>query len=152
MSDPKRLRIVKAVQTRLAAIDGNGLYHTNLGHLVRRGKPNFSPDELPACAVYGSDSTAETEQGERAKVLAQVYIEAHALIGNDHGEDVACRLLADIARAMELTGDERMGGLLQDRLSWESDEIIYPEESDTTVSVRVTYNIPHVRHYGDPDN
>lgn len=151
MSDPKRLRIVKAIATRLAAIDGTGLYHTNTGHLVVRGKPKFLPEQLPACAVFGSVATADTERGDRAKALGQVDIEAHALIGDDHAEDVACWLLADIARAMELAEDERLGGLLQGKLSWESDEIIYPEESATTVSVRVTYNIPHVRHYGDPD-
>jgi hypothetical protein len=152
MSDPKILAILKAVAARLDVIDGDGLYHTRLGQLVVRGKPVFSDDQLPACACYLTPRTIEDERGDRAKVAAQVVIEAHALIADNHPEDVATQMLADICRAVELQNDPRLGGLITERISFAADEIIYPEESGGVVSVSVSYDIPHIRHYGDPES
>ena len=151
MSDPKLLTIIKAIETRLLAIDGSGLFHTDIGATVVRGKRNFQSDELPACCCYLLPRTFDEAPGhaDRLKVDSTIVIEAHGATGA-HPEDTAISMLADIQRAIELE-DDTLGGLVVGKLQYQGDAISYPEDLGKHVSVQVLYSVPHVRFYGDPD-
>ena len=148
MSEPKLLQITKTIQNRLEAINGNGSFYHNLTK-IERTKRQFAEEELPAGIVLlgGRQVSPDLEAG-RSKLSASVSIELYALIGSRESEDVAIELLADIQRAVELE-DTYLSGLLRMPLTFESDSILYPEESGETVGVRVDYVINHVRHYGE---
>lgn len=145
----KLLSILKAIQSRLEAVDGTGSFNTKIGQTVIRGQRQFSENELPASVCFMPGRSVEAEAGERAKLGSTVVIESHHTTG-EHPEDTAIEMLADIQRAVELE-DDTLGGLLRGRLSFVSDLISYPEDAGSYVSVQVVYSIPHVRHYGDPD-
>jgi|GEM_PF-6312965 len=150
MSDPKLLTIIKAIETRLLAIDASGLFNTDIGSTVVRGKRNFQSDELPACCCYLLPRTFEDApaHGDRLKMDATVVVESHGATG-DHPEDTAILMMADIQRAIELE-DETLGGLVIGKLQYQGDAISYPDDGGKHVSVQVQYAIPHMRHYGDP--
>ena len=151
MSEPKLLRIVKAVAGRLSSIDGTGQYYTKVGNSVVRcnSTRQFSESELPACVCYLTPRTVGAESFEEQKINSQIVIEAHHTIGA-HAEDTAVEMLADIQRAVE-TDDITLGCLVLKRLSFAGDAIFYPEDAGNYVTVQVLYDVNHIRCYGDPD-
>lgn len=146
---PKLLTALKAIETRLKAIDGSGDFFSEIGQTVYRGQRTFNEDELPVCACYLTPREPIEEQGERMKVVGSVVIEAHMMAG-ESPEDDAIYMLADIQRAIELADDKRLGGVLYDGLVFEAESIAYPSDGSNVVSCSVSYSLPTVRHYGDP--
>lgn len=145
--DPRILLILQALATRLAAISSaGGAYHTDIGATVRRGRKRLTG--VPACSIYLDGQTVTTAAPARAVVEARIAIEAYAAYGSTEPEDVGCRMLEDIRVALETT-DRTLGGLLHRTdlggLTWDDGEIVYPEEQDSIVGVRVIYTAPYIR-------
>lgn len=152
---PKLLRILEAVSLRLDAIRIGSGYYTDAGQQVQRGQQSLDPSCLPGVAVYCTGRQAQESVRSNAMASCALVVEALSTYTGDHPEDVACMLAADIHRAVEAT-DRTLGGLLltdaTGGITWQSDEIVYPESSDPLVGVRVTYACLHLRRPGDPEN
>jgi len=159
MSAPKLERILNAVAARLSAIDGSGNYVTRIGCNIRRSRVEPGKDDLP-CALLFLDARTSNERsadGAQARVSCTLVVEGYVprpADGNDENAGIA--VLSDIQRAMELTAGDRIGGLLiyNDKytgLSWERDEVLYPNIGGAAVGGRVEYQIPHLRIQGDPE-
>lgn len=151
MADPKLLRILKEIQTRLQVINGLDPYFTRIGHNVGRGRRRWEPDEIPACSVFLNPRRIEEDITERQRLTASITIDAiMALTDHQEAEDWAVYMLADIQRAIETT-DRTLGGLVVKSIAWESDTISYPETDRKKIAVQCVYSIPHVRPYGNPN-
>lgn len=153
MTEPKLQRILAAIETRLVAVKIGGGYYTDAGQQIVRGRHSLDYTCLPGFAIYfdGRSPVEPTKANLRSE--ASIVIEGIAEFGADHPEDIACRLAADIQKAIESTDRTLDGLLLTDAaggLNWQSDEFIYPDNSDNLVGVRVTYAVPHIRRPGDP--
>lgn len=157
MSDPKILRIMKEISNRLADVRIAAGYYTNAGQQVVRGQHALDSSVLPGFALWlDGNSTAQALQ-QRAQADAEIVIEAVAKFsGDDEPENIALYLAADISKAIEGT-DRTLGGLLftdteRQGITWQSEEIYYPEDTDNQVGVRVSYAAPYIRRPGDPIN
>lgn len=147
-ADPKIRRILAALSTRLSAIDSTGgEYHTDIGTTVIRGRKQLP--QPPVAAIYLDRETVTAAAPRRTQIDATVAVEAFAAYGAEQPEDVGCRLLEDIRKAIESPADARLGGLLIDGdqygIAYSQAEIIYPTEQDSIVGVRVLYSAPYVR-------
>lgn len=152
-TSPKLMRILQAVSNRLTQIRMASGYYTDAGQQVVRGQYTLDHTQLPGCAVYlASRSPVGTPRGA-SNCDAELVIEVIATFGDEHPEDLATMLAGDVQRAIEST-DRTLGGLLSASenggITWQGEEIYYPENSDKQVGVRVTYAAPHIRHSGDP--
>ena len=60
MADSLRQRIVSAIVTRMALIDGTGDYETDIGERVKDSETNWAQDQdhLPAISVFDGDAAA----------------------------------------------------------------------------------------------
>ena len=160
MADPKLLQIVKAIQTRLTAIDGTGDYYTNFNGNIIRGRVFFNDDELPGISIFTGEATSEENIGERTRVSQSISIEAHQAIakaepdanGIRHPEDIAIKMLADISRAMQPADrlEQRLGGLLNRIVTFETKSVVYPTDHSERVGCLITFTIPHSEAWGDP--
>jgi len=151
VSDPKLLSIIKVFHTRLATIDGTGDFYSTIGASVTRGQQHYNPNDLPSCAVFLGPRSKSSKTEARSKLDTSVIIEAHIAFASGNPEDTGIEVLSDIQRAVE-TSDSSFGGLLVGNVTFHRDEISYPENAGNIVSVRVEYEIPHIRRYGDPVN
>lgn len=153
MNAPKLQRILVAISDRLSQINTGDGYYTNAGQQVVRGQHSLDHTCLPGVSISLETRASRDALKRNAIVDATVVVEALAEIKAEPAEDVAVYMAADIQRALE-SDDRTLGGLLvadsAGGLTWQTDEIIYPEASETQVGVRVTYAIPHIRRPGDP--
>lgn len=74
MADSKRQRIVAAVVTRMALINGAGSYETNLAGRVKDSETNWAQDQetLPAVSVFDGDAAGTPSVNNRN--LATVHL------------------------------------------------------------------------------
>lgn len=152
MSQPKLLRILDAVATRLTTIAPAGGFYTDIGARVRRDRREPTLGELPCVVVYSGERLAAETKNRRARCELAITVIAYA-DGYPDAEAIGVELLADIQRAIETT-DNTLGGLLSSErggLAFASDEIFLPEIGASAVGARVTYTAPHVRNAGDPE-
>lgn len=156
MIEPKLLRILMAISTRLADVRMANGYYTDAGQQVVRGRYSLDHTVLPGMAVWMESNDPSQSLQQRARADGVLVVEATAAYNNEEPEDMACYLAADINKALE-TDDRTLGGLLiSDKdgqgVTWQGDEIIYPENENNLVGVRVSYAVPHIRRAGDPTN
>lgn len=61
MADSKRQKLISAIVTRMALINGAGSYTTNIAGRVKDSETNWAQDQdtLPAISVYDGDAIAE---------------------------------------------------------------------------------------------
>lgn len=149
MNDPKLLRIVKEIQTRLETINGLDPYFTTIGNQVVRGRRQFNFDELPGTLLTLAPRELDESVENRAAMTASIYIEGYAKRPSENPEDYAIYMITDIAQAIEQR-DRSLGELVLNGIAWERDEIYYPDDAGDIVVARVEYSIPHIRWYGDP--
>jgi len=142
MSVPKS--ILAALYTRINSALGATF-------TVSKGKRDFSPQELPAIALFRERWERSSEEGERALMAdALVIVEAHKAFGTSAPSDVAEDLIATIRSAIETT-DRSLGGALRlPGIILEAHEVNYPENADSLIAVRLEYSAPHVEKYGNP--
>lgn len=67
MADSKRQKIVSAVVTRMALINGAGSYETDLDSRVKDSETNWAQDQetLPAVSVFDGDATGTPSVNNR---------------------------------------------------------------------------------------
>ena len=152
---PKLLRILDAIAARLPAIDGTGDYQTTIGASVRRTRVQPSESHIPCCLVYldARESDKRSASG-KAIVTATVVVEGYVARTSADEEATAMDVLSDIQRAMEDDTDFSLGGLLavsNGGLTWQRDEILYPDSGESVIGARVEYLIAHQRKPGDPE-
>src|SRR5512143_4159018 len=134
MSDPIREQILQAVAARVAAVTGAG-YSVDLGSRVYRARRSFTPDELPAAAVWDGDESAADGYGITEQTM-EVSVELHAVASEDPSPQ-ANRLLADGRKAME-TYDSALQTLVS-RIAYAGGGPTYPAEGSAVLSVRLRY-------------
>jgi hypothetical protein len=113
MPDSKRQRIVSAIVTRMALIDGTGDYETDVGGRVKDSEMNWAEDQghLPAISVFDGDSTGTpTSTGKATGTIHSmpVLIKYFAKQGTSAAN---CRKgIKDIMTAIRV--DDKFGGLV----------------------------------------
>jgi hypothetical protein len=113
MADSKRQRIVSAIVTRMALINGAGDYETDVGGRVKDSETNWGQDQehFPAISVFDGDAMGTpTSKGEplgtihTMAVLIKYYAEQGTTAAN-------CRKgIKDIMTAIRV--DDKFGGLV----------------------------------------
>lgn len=154
MPAPKTLRILNAVAERLAVISQARGYYSDVGCDIRldRREPNL--EDLPCAQVFLSEGSIEDEQNRRHLVGQSLTVIVYDLANGRETEVVGWQLVADIQSAIE-GEDVTLEGLLigrRDSLAPESFEIILPESGVNAVAARITYAVPHIRKWGDPES
>ena len=151
MTDPTLLLITKEIQSRLENIDGEGDYFTRIGSSVERGRRHWNPAEVPCCSIYLGTRTIADTNVSRASMDQEIVIEALSDVEDlTNPEDTSIKILSDIQRAVETT-DRDISHKIIGEIMWVSDVIAYPDNDPSVIGARVTYSIPQIRKYGDPD-
>lgn len=144
----KWFNIADIIAARLTTITTENGFITDIGENVIRGKGAI-PDGNDGCAVYLNDRTSAEKNGDRQRVTAEIVIEAVTEYTGTP-ELMFTNLLTDIQNAIEIE-DQTLSVLLYGvGLEWVSDNLNYPENNSSKVGVQVVYNIPHIRHFGEP--
>ena len=155
MSAPKLSRILSTIATRLAAIDGTGSYTTAIGNDVQRTRIAPVIDDVPCCIVYLDSRTAERKSSTgKTGVAANLIIEGYVMRTGSDDEGQGIDVISDIQTAAEDPDDMNLSNLLLSQaggMTWERDEILYPDKGESIVGGRVEYSIPHLRVHGDPE-
>ena len=138
----KALDILDAIYTRAQSVAGITTFV--------KGRRQFNDNELDSLAVYDGARTAEDTQNKRSLVEGLITVEVHANYGVNQPGDVAHGYIRLIRLAIE-TSDASLNDLLRKDLQWTGDEITYPEDGSDVVICSVTYSVPHVTEYGNPD-
>lgn len=152
MSAPKLSRILSVFATRLAAINGAGVFDTCIGERVYRSQRIPTETDIPCVLVYlNSRERSEQARGGRAIFDGTVIVEGYARRTSDD-EGTAISIVSDIQQAVEtdLTLDDLLL-ISNNGLQCISEEFVYPQDSDSVVGGRVEYSIPHLRIPGDPE-
>jgi len=151
MSGSKVLRILQAVKGRLQAVNQAGGYVTDIGNDVRLTRAQPADIEAPCALVFRNDRTVVETSHAASRCDFTITVEAYAEIVGDEME-AGEALIADIQQAVELE-DETLGGLLTQQygLTFQSDEIFFPETGANVVGAAVTYSAPHIRKHGNPE-
>ena len=77
MADSKRQKIVSAIITRMALINGAGSYTTNIAGRVKDSEMNWAQDQdtLPAISVFDGDAIATpTSPGNALKTVHEMSV------------------------------------------------------------------------------
>lgn len=77
MADSKRQRLVSAIVTRMALINGAGSYTTNIAARVKDSETNWAQDQdtLPAVSVFDGDAIAHpTSPAEYKAVINEMSV------------------------------------------------------------------------------
>lgn len=106
MADPKDQKIIAAIVTRLALINGTGGYNTTIAAgKIADSRPNWDEsDDLPAISVFqGVTKSAEWPKSRRrTQHTMPVLIKGFMKRGTD--ASTARKLIADIKKAIRATG------------------------------------------------
>ena len=157
--EPKRLRILRALQVRLARIRQADGYHTDAGYHVALGRYRIPTGValeavLPAIAItVGRTNTPA--QGVRIQTDLPVIVQA--IVAEDYTDALAQAELAvsDIKRALfgPLTGpvDETLGGLVAEMEPGEV-EPIPREEGSPFAGLQVELLLKLTEKRGEPES
>jgi len=156
----KLSRIVEAMATRLQAATTASGYATDIGAQIETwpldtfGPVDPEPDAEASVFLAGRERS-DGVAGERHHCTAQVVVEARARLAGAPQTRIglAGDLLGDIQRAIETGADDGLEQLLKGRgrPEWASEEIDYADASGDFVTVRVLYDVPHIRRRADPE-
>lgn len=114
MADPKDHKIISAIVTRLAVINGTGGYNTNVpAASIADSRPNWDENELPAISVIqGPTTSAESPQGRR-KTVHEMPVMIKGFLKRGTTAANARKLIADIKKAILGSGSEIDGYLAE---------------------------------------
>lgn len=103
MADSRRQRIVAAVVTRMALINGAGSYETNIGGRVKDSETNWAQDQetLPAVSVFDGDAEAfPTSPGNPAGTIHVMPVMVKGFLKQGTTAANARKLIKDIKTAI----------------------------------------------------
>jgi len=151
MADPKLMRIMQVLATRLKTIKTVDGFNTNIGQTVERYPRVFNENECPACSLYLSSADQGGLIGTAQKTDPGVVIHASSVYVDEIAEDVALRMLTDIHKAIEVRSSSSipLNPDIIRQVSEVSWQIIYPENLAGIVSLEVLYQFSYSRKYGE---
>ena len=135
--------IVDALYERLAGLD----------FIMFKGRRSFATGEVEkktCCAIYREAWERASDEGQRSRIDGRVIIEAHETASQATAADTGEALIANIRTAIETSNRTLTSLLLSPGLLLELHGITYPDNEESTVSVRLEYSVPHVESYGNP--
>ena len=143
--------IVDEIAFRVSAIKVSAGYNTDIGKSIKRRPVVEKIEDAPVSGVYlyERQSALSSNGGKRTKTEPVIVVEG-AVSFTGEPLDAILEMMADIQKAVEIEPQDLDGLLQGDGLVWAGDEYIYPSETSNAVGVAVTYEIPHLRFYGDP--
>jgi len=152
MSDA--LNIVNECLARITAITTASGYQTNMGNFASIAERQYNFDEVTrngAVNVFDTIDSNEDDEtvGDEYIIRLDLNVEGHIRIEDNNPVILAHSLLSDIKKAMLLTNDRTMDGLVLD-VRYSDREINYPESSGDIVSVRVGFYVLYTEDYGSP--
>lgn len=112
MADSKRQRIVAAIVTRMALINGAGSYTTNVAGQVKDSETNFAEDQgtLPAISVFDGDAIAHhTSPADYKAVLNEMSVLIKGYCKQGTTAAAARTMIKDIKTAIRQ--DDKWSGL-----------------------------------------
>ena len=144
MADSLRQRIVSAIVTRMALIDGTGDYETDIGERVKDSETNWAQDQdhLPAISVFDGDAAAEAADDEDVRVFhtMTVLIRYYVLQGTTAAN--ARKGIQDIKTAIRQDDKWTVSNV---ELVWRSDEtreaIVRNEETYEVEAAEVEFTV-----------
>ena len=154
MSDSTAYQIAEAIRNRLAGIDLDSGFNTDMGASLYLGKRQFNEHELntgPQLQLYMTEDAPE----ESDRHVDPMYIElgfvasAAAEVGNSNALKLAADLIQDIKSAVMVIDGETLSGLSLD-LGYNGSTIDYPEGGVDTVVVQVNFTALYSETYGAP--
>jgi len=149
MADPKLLRIVKDVASRLSPVLISNGYYTDIGQRIERGNFIFNQENTPAIAVFLQEGSNNSNAANGVATDTGITIRASHVYGEDP-EDLAIKMLADIHKAVEIKQSfSPSASDIVKRLQEDSWQITYPEDASNMVAVEVNYSFNYSRKYGE---
>jgi len=150
----KALDIVNEALTRVTAITTANGYLTNMGNTASIAEKQHNPGEVTgngAVNVFDTTDGNEDEEmvGDEVLIRLDLVANGHIRIGDGNTVSLAHSLLSDIKKAVLLSDDRIMGGLVLD-VRYTGREIIYPDSAGDIVSVRVDFYVLFFETYGAP--
>ena len=145
MSDTKRERIIKAIETRMATITIANGYNTEIGKNVFRAIPKIDPSQLPACDIFPLTETTERIGGGNYLCTMALNIVAIAKTESQNPSVLSEQILGDIRMAL--------AGL---SFSSDAEDVSYASggtndySNKETVSVTVNFIIKYFSKINDP--
>ena len=154
MSDSSAYQIIEAVRNRLAGIDLDSGYNTDMGARLYMGKRQFNESDLdvgPSMQLYMVDDAPE----ESDRFIDPMYINmgfavsASKWIEGDNPTKETADLIQDIKSAVLVIGGETLGGLSMD-LGYNGMSAEYPEGGIDSVVITVNFTALYAETYGAP--
>ena len=112
MADSRRQRIVAAIVTRMALINGAGSYETNIAGRVKDSETNWAQDQatLPAISIFDGDAIANpTSTGAYRGVVHEMAVMIKGYTEQGSTAANARKLIKDIKTAIRV--DDKWSGL-----------------------------------------
>lgn len=153
----RRERILVAIRDRLRAIKKADGYNTDAGLSIALGVlPQFGPnDPKEAIAILVGDDQVPA-QLNNIRITLPVNIAAVAAPTLSEPWVAVERMLTDIKRAIEITTDRSLGGLLVEGngvlgLYRGTTETMERTSGSDVVGCAITYGCPYVEAFGQPE-
>ncbi|WP_286801318.1 hypothetical protein [Marinobacter sp. UBA2498] len=152
MSEPKALRLIRAVQAALETIQGNGFY-TEAGARVTRGRKRIGKDEAyPLLIIHEGEEEATKRVGDQVHNRLNITIEGWCDADPLNPLDDAHLLLADIKKAVFSKLEPRAHPGLFSNVGYLGRVIDPPEDGSRLCSVSVLLAIDWAERLTDPMN
>lgn len=114
MADSRRQKIVSAIVTRMALINGTGSYETNIGGRVKDSETNWAQDQgsLPAISVFDGEATATpTSTGRSLGTIHSMPITIKGFCEQGTTAAAARKLIKDIKTAIRVDDKWTVAGV-----------------------------------------
>jgi hypothetical protein len=146
--------ILNEMLTRLSAITIAGGYNTDMGDSASIAQRQYNTDEITADGavnVYDTGDSNEDDESMGSEYLLRLdlSVEGHIRIGDNSAVTLANKLQKDIKKAVLLTSDRIMGGLVLD-VRYTGREVEYPDAAGDVVSVKLNFYVLFMETYGSP--
>lgn len=153
MTEPKSLRVIKAVQSALEQIQ-RGDYHTDAGARITRGRRRISKQEtFPLLIIHeGEEEVVKTVGVRQVQNRLPVTIEGWCQADPLNPLDDAHYLLADIKQSLFPALDNRSNPGLIVKVDYLGRVIEPPEDGSRICSVSVLLAIDWTEQLTDPMN
>jgi hypothetical protein len=126
MADSRRDRIVAAIVTRMALINGAGGYELNIVGRVKDSETNWAQDQatLPAISVFDGDAMANpTSTGQYKGTIHSMPILIRGFLTQGTTAANARKLIKDIKKAIRSGTGDKFGATADTPLVMQSREI-----------------------------
>lgn len=113
MADPKDQKIIDAIVSRLAAINGTGGYHTTIAAgKIADSRPNWDQEgDLPAISVFQGTTVSAEANDNRRKTIHEMPVMIRCFMTRGTTAANARKVIADIKKAIRGSGTQANGFL-----------------------------------------